>query len=131
MIPSQKRRKIIDKDTTITAQYVDNFVITVGYPNPTNLDETIVNTLSISEPIFYNLDHSDETTLDTKPKLDDNEGALTQLEVSIINQYTHLLLKESLLCFFDDTPMTLLSDYYLNCGYSIVELIRARCTVEF
>ena len=70
LIPSQKRRKIIDKDTTITAQYVDNIVITEGYPNPTNLDETIVDTLSISEPIFYNLDHSDDTTLDTKPKLD-------------------------------------------------------------
>ena len=47
LIPSQKKRKIIDKDTTITS--IDNFVITEGYPKPTNLDETIVNTLSISE----------------------------------------------------------------------------------
>ena len=115
LIPSQKRRKIIDKDITITS--INNFVITESYPKPTNLNETIVNTSSISEPIFYNSDHSDDTTLDTKPKLDYDEGVLTQLEVSIINQYTHLLLEESLLWFLDDTPpMALLSDYHLNCG---------------
>ena len=91
LISSQKSRKILDNDATITS--MDTLVISEG---------------------FHKFSKSYETIMEVKTLLDYNE--LTQYEVSVVYQYSHQLIKESNLWFLEDTPIALLSEYQMRCG---------------